>query len=61
VHFHYLVGTPEGVEHLTEDHELGLFTVEEMLGFFEQAGLAVHYDPEGIFGRGLYVARATTQ
>jgi ubiquinone/menaquinone biosynthesis C-methylase UbiE len=55
--FHYLIGGPDGVEHVTEDHELALYTREEMLGFFSQAGLAVRYDPEGICGRGLYVAR----
>src|SRR5205085_9427398 len=29
VDFQYLVGTPDGVEHFTERHELGLFTVEQ--------------------------------
>ena len=58
IHFHYLIGTLDGVEHLTENHNLALYTVDQMLSFFEQAGLQVEYDPEGIFGRGLYVARA---
>lgn len=57
VHFHYLIGTPEGVEHFEERHELALYTLEEMKGFFEAAGLEVKHDPEGIFGRGMYVAR----
>jgi len=57
IHFHYLIGTPQGVEHLTEDHELALYTPDEMLSFFKEAGLAVRYDPEGIFGRGLYIAK----
>lgn len=56
LHFHYLIGTPEGVQHFTEDHELALYSNEEMLSFFKQAGLAVRHDPEGIFGRGLYIA-----
>jgi hypothetical protein len=29
LNFHYLVGTPEGVEHFTEQHHLGLFTNED--------------------------------
>jgi SAM-dependent methyltransferase len=57
IRFHYLIGRVQGVEHLTEDHELALYTPEEMLRFFQQAGLAARYDPEGIFERGLYVAR----
>ena len=54
---HYLVGTPEGTDHYVERHELGLFTIEEMTGAFESAGLAVSYEPEGLMGRGLYIGR----
>jgi len=56
VDFHYLVATPEGVEHFTELHELGLFTVEQYLAAFRRAGLDVEHDPEGPMGRGLFVA-----
>jgi SAM-dependent methyltransferase len=55
--FHYLIATPDGVQYVQEDHELALYTVEEMLGFFERARLKVKHDPEGISGRGLYVAK----
>jgi ubiquinone/menaquinone biosynthesis C-methylase UbiE len=58
--FEYLIGTTEEIRHEMEDHELGLFTVEEMVQCFEEAGLESSYDPEGIFGRGLYVARGKT-
>jgi SAM-dependent methyltransferase len=54
--FHYLVGTPEGVIHFTEDHTLGLFTFDEMRSAFAATGLTVQYDDEGTFGRGLYIA-----
>jgi SAM-dependent methyltransferase len=58
VDFNYLVGTPDGVEHFTERHELALFTVEQHLAAFRAAGLAVEHDPEGPMGRGLYVGVA---
>ncbi|MCA9286699.1 MAG: class I SAM-dependent methyltransferase [Phycisphaerales bacterium] len=56
VEFQYLFGRSSGLEHRQEIHELGLFTREEMLEAFRQAGLAAQHDPEGLIGRGLYVA-----
>lgn len=53
--FHFLVGTPEGVEHFTEHHELALFTNEEYLDSFHVNRLEVIYDPDGLYGRGLYI------
>lgn len=59
LHFHYLLGRETGIEHLAEVHELGLFTVAEMLEAFAAAGLRAEHDPQqGLAGRGLYVARA---
>lgn len=55
LNFEYLIGTTTGIEKYTEKHELGLFTVEEMITAFESAGFVCQYDPNGISGRGLYV------
>jgi SAM-dependent methyltransferase len=52
---HYLVATPQGVEHFVEHHELYLFTNDEMRAAFESAGLGVDYDAEGPMGRGLWI------
>ncbi len=57
---HYLVGTPDRVEHLVEEHRIGLFTREEMTTAMTDVGLTVEYDPEGPFHRGLYVGRAAS-
>ena len=57
--FHYLVGTPAEVEYFTERHELGLFSHQDYVGALEDAGLAVEHDPEGLTGRGLYIARGS--
>ncbi|HNS50211.1 MAG TPA: class I SAM-dependent methyltransferase [Anaerolineae bacterium] len=58
---HYLVGTPEGTEHLVERHEMGLFEREEMSGAFRAAGLSVRYDEQGLTGRGLYLGTLAPQ
>jgi SAM-dependent methyltransferase len=42
----------------SEVHELGLFTTEEMTQAFRDAGLDVQHDPEGLTGRGLFIARS---
>jgi SAM-dependent methyltransferase len=52
---HYLVARPAGVESFTEHHRLGLFTHEEYLAAFREAGVDVTHDAEGLLGRGLYV------
>ena len=57
----YLVGTPSGIEHFTERHEMGLFTAQEYLGAFEAAGVEVRYSPDGPFGRGLYIGIKRTE
>ena len=53
--FEYLVGTPEGIEHFSEQHELGLFTDAEYRAAFAGAGLETHLDSGGLDGRGIYI------
>jgi SAM-dependent methyltransferase len=54
VDIYYLVGTPDGVHQFKERHELGLFSHANYLSAFRKASLDVHYDPKGLFKRGLY-------
>ena len=60
LYFDYEIVDEAGTRVTREIHELGLFTTEEMLGAFERAGLAVEFDPKGLFDRGLYLARRAT-
>ncbi len=55
IEFQYMIGTPKGIEHSVEIHELGLFTHQEYLDAFKIAGLNMTHDPEGLDGRGLYI------
>jgi hypothetical protein len=36
---------------------MALFTDEEYRQAFDAAGLSVEHDPEGLIGRGLYIAQ----
>jgi SAM-dependent methyltransferase len=56
--FTYRVEDAAGARTIEEVHELGLFTQTEMLNCFREAGLDASYDPVGLTGRGLYIARA---
>jgi len=55
--FHYLITRPDRVEHRREIHQMGLFTSAEYRSALQRAGLAVHHDPEGLMGRGLWIAQ----
>jgi SAM-dependent methyltransferase len=56
--FHYLMGTAQGIEHSRETHEMGLYTQRQMASALVESGFHnVHYDPKGLTGRGLYIAR----
>ncbi len=58
--FDYLIEDAAGVRAAREVHTLGLLTSAEMLSCFREAGLEAAYDPVGLSGRGLYLARAST-
>jgi len=55
---HYLIATPDGVEHFSEREELGLFTDDQYRDVFRQAGLELVDASLDLFGYGLYVCRA---
>jgi hypothetical protein len=55
--FDYLVATPDGAEHFTEVHDLGVFTADDYPAAAGAAALEAVLDPEGPMGRGLLVGR----
>jgi SAM-dependent methyltransferase len=55
--FDYEITDRSGTRRAHEEHALGLFTPAELLETFRQAGFEADYDPEGLTGRGLYLAR----
>jgi SAM-dependent methyltransferase len=58
--FEYEIDDHGDVRRVSEVHELGLFTTAEMMQAFGEAGLDVRHDPEGLTGRGLFIARSAT-
>jgi SAM-dependent methyltransferase len=56
-HIHCLVGTPRGVRHFEEVHELGLFAFEDYATAFARAGLELIQDAVGPTGIGLYLGK----
>lgn len=55
---HYLVGTPDGVEHFTERHEIGLFSDRTYRDAFASAGFGVDFETAPALKRGCYVGAA---
>jgi ubiquinone/menaquinone biosynthesis C-methylase UbiE len=53
--FHYMIGTPQGIEVFQERHELGLFTIDEHKLAFQDCDLEVIHDPFWLNARGLYL------
>lgn len=53
--YHYMVGTPDGVEYFEEVHELGLFTHKQYVEALTDAGLKVSQEFPGLANRGLYI------
>jgi SAM-dependent methyltransferase len=56
IDFHHLVGRAGRIEHFRELHTLRLWSPEEYEVALRGAGLDPSYDPEGLTGRGLWVA-----
>lgn len=57
--FDYEIDDHGDVRRMSEVHELGLFTSGEMMQAFRDAGLDAQHDPEGLTGRGLFIARSS--
>src|SRR5262245_59183083 len=55
--FQYLIGTPKGITHSSEMHEMGLFNHEEYMEAFLATGLKTVHDKKGLDGRGLYIGK----
>lgn len=54
---HHLVGTPQGVEHFIEHHELGLHSEDDYRAAIAAAGLELISFDRKVIARGMYVAR----
>jgi SAM-dependent methyltransferase len=57
IHFHYMVGSADGIRTFTEPHRLTLFTRDEYRAALTRARFTVEYDEQGLTQRGLYIGR----
>jgi len=57
IFFDYEIDERGEKRRVSEVHELGLHTTEELMGAFRNAGLDADYDAKGLTNRGLFVAR----
>jgi SAM-dependent methyltransferase len=55
---HHLIGTPQGVQYVAEDHRLVLFEREEYREAIGAAGLTLVDEPDGLMKRNTFVATA---
>jgi SAM-dependent methyltransferase len=58
---HHLIGTPEGVEYVADDHRLCLFDKDEYRGAIHNAGLELLDEPEGLMKRNTFVAKLPSE
>lgn len=56
--FHFMVATPQGVRQFSDRHDMALFTHDDYTDAFRAAGMEAIHDPQGLMGRGLYIATA---
>ena len=59
--FDYEIADVSGTRTAREVHHLGLFPTADLLSAFRRVGLEADYDPQGLCGRGLFVASAGKQ
>lgn len=55
VHFHYMIGSSDGIRTFSEPHRLTLFTRAEYEAAFRTAGFTVQFEEQGLTDRGLYI------
>ncbi|MDQ6931301.1 MAG: class I SAM-dependent methyltransferase [Candidatus Eremiobacteraeota bacterium] len=55
IHFHYMIGSSDGIRTFTEPHRLTLFTHEEYRNALQRARFDVAFEQPGLMNRGLYI------
>ncbi|WP_034339193.1 class I SAM-dependent methyltransferase [Deinococcus misasensis] len=56
IKFHYMIGTPQGIDVHQEEHVLGLFSPAEMQQAFQKAGLKAKFEAHAFMARGVWIA-----